>query len=666
MTTMIPKSFRLPAILLTMVGATLLPAQQIPVFTQYQYDARLYNPATWGAGLVAVQYRKQWLDLDENAAPTTIQAMADLTPWIGLRGHRIGLGLSVNADKAHILSRNGIQINFAYHLVENDNWRLSAGVLAGVLFQNFSFGNTRLGDPNDLALFSGDYKATLFNGGLGLHFSTGKPRGEGLHIDVVAPQLYSSDPSYKGRSNGSQGTSSSFVYDNNAHLLAGIGYRFNVGGIGLEPLFLYRSMIGPKKIKSGRYDFSLRAHFIDNLFWLGAGYRPEASAINVSFGINLTQSRNIGIAAGYETHQVFGGSMEFGAFFEEPKEGPVPEPRLKPTMQSQLDNALGEINAAMGRSKRESAGARQFLNQAQAALGEAQRPGQDDDIAELRLGDASAALQQARSKMQQYEIEKKTVEEQAQLAENATNSGVRLKGAEIKMTQVRTARSEVSTVRNTALKDLERLENSVAEATINLPPKAIGSLVKNGDVERVRKNLQKNLDQLPGKPLNMSPVEVKKNGKLVYMTFVFPNSIEKKFDVNTMEDVQALSGLVAQLVGQLQQNVVIESVQIQASLRSANELRFDVDAEYNSEFGKTSEVKYQLIERSNNSTKAQTVKISGKKLQLEKLVALKLYSIEQYLRQKGLGKTLPVNLLIVTGETAQPFTQMYAITIVAR
>ncbi|MCA1481374.1 type IX secretion system membrane protein PorP/SprF, partial [Bradyrhizobium sp. NBAIM08] len=139
-----------------------------------------------------------------------------MTPWIGLSGKRIGVGLSANADKAHILSRTGVQLNFAYHLVENDSWQLSAGILAGVMFQNFSFGNTRISDPNDLALFSGERNATLFNGGFGLHLGTGEPGGEWLHVDVVAPQLYSSDPAYQGPTDVPPGTSTSFVYDNNA------------------------------------------------------------------------------------------------------------------------------------------------------------------------------------------------------------------------------------------------------------------------------------------------------------------------------------------------------------------------------------------------------------------------------------------------------------------
>jgi len=160
-------------IVLLVLFAIDIQAQQNPHYTQYMYNMNIMNPAYAGSkeslsgGLL---YRAQWVGID--GAPTT--ATFSIHSPIG---KNVGLGISVLSDKIGPVEEKNVNGDFSYTLSLGGENRLALGLKAGANFQNIGLfseiGNGNIVQPGDLA-FSQNSNTAKLNIGTGLFYYSKK------------------------------------------------------------------------------------------------------------------------------------------------------------------------------------------------------------------------------------------------------------------------------------------------------------------------------------------------------------------------------------------------------------------------------------------------------------------------------------------------------------
>jgi len=229
-----------------------LVAQQMPAYNQHIYTPETFNPARMGTGFVALGYRQQYLDLG-TSSPKSYFLTADLSSALKL-AEKIGLGISLQADQAHIINRNQINGLFSYYLVKKDELSISAGISAGVLLQQIKFGDARVNNPFDLAIYSASESQMAFDGGpaLSIQLNPGKSNHH-FALDASLPQLFTSDLNYRN---------DQVIADLQPHLFVRAAYRFQNEAFSIEPLFMYRDLLGTTKVSAAGMDAAVKASFL--------------------------------------------------------------------------------------------------------------------------------------------------------------------------------------------------------------------------------------------------------------------------------------------------------------------------------------------------------------------------------------------------------------------
>jgi len=107
-------------------AATVLPAQDMPVFTQKLTNAFLYNPSNAGnaRGSVCLSRRQYWTGVQ--GSPNTSLLSAHLP----INGYRFGTGLTLYQDNVGITQTFSANGAFAYHMILPDRRSFSMGVAA--------------------------------------------------------------------------------------------------------------------------------------------------------------------------------------------------------------------------------------------------------------------------------------------------------------------------------------------------------------------------------------------------------------------------------------------------------------------------------------------------------------------------------------------------------
>ncbi len=283
-------------ILVPLLLAGELKAQQLPLYSQYLMNGFMINPAMAGYdGYTAFNatYRQQWLGFKD--APRTYSASFQsrlfrkshkIVSSPISRGNmlipstkgRVGLGAYILNDVNANVGRTGLSFTYAYHIIL-ENQQLSFG-LAAKLFQyrinsdNLEFGED--GDPvlnNDFVnvAYSPDADfGVLFNG---IDYFIGFSISNLLQTSVMI---------------GSIGTPEFKTYRH--YWLMG-GYRFKVTrDLELEPGALLKTA----ETWNPQADLSLRLYYLQD-FWAGLSYRTNNSMIamigarvdNIFFGYSF-------------------------------------------------------------------------------------------------------------------------------------------------------------------------------------------------------------------------------------------------------------------------------------------------------------------------------------------------------------------------------------------
>ena len=132
-------------VILILLTASEINAQQDPQYTQYMYNMNVINPAYAGysdATSVGILYRNQWEGLE--GAPKTATMNIHFPA-----GKNVGLGFSAISDEIGPVSETNLYIDFSYTLNLNNDNRLAFGIKAGGTFHDIGLVDLALIDPND-------------------------------------------------------------------------------------------------------------------------------------------------------------------------------------------------------------------------------------------------------------------------------------------------------------------------------------------------------------------------------------------------------------------------------------------------------------------------------------------------------------------------------------
>lgn len=261
--------------LLVLITATAVHAQQDPNYTFYVYNMNLINPAYAGASGttdVGVNVRSQWSNV--KGAPET-QSFIFGTPV----GKNVGVGISVISDKTFIERQTSLALDFSYHLQLSETHDLYFGLKGS--FNSYDANTEGLvtygiqQDPNLMNL----------NGRFTPNFGTGVYlRHQDYFLSLSLPKILSPD-----RLNEDDGVATTGADRKHMYLAGGYNFILN-GNTVLKPSVLLRYVdASPLSI-----DLTALIAFNDS-FDLGAAYRIDESISGLAI-FKVAKTMQIGYA----------------------------------------------------------------------------------------------------------------------------------------------------------------------------------------------------------------------------------------------------------------------------------------------------------------------------------------------------------------------------------
>lgn len=648
-------------------------AQQIPVFNQYIYNPQFFNPAALGDGFVGLQYRSQFSELDSKNAPRSFSVNTDLSSALNLSAKKIGIGLSLYSDKAHIVNRLKGKLSFAYHLIQNENSQLSAGIEAGIFSQRIDFGDTRLSNPQDLLLYNSESGKTVFDGGFGIRYKHNSESGKELNFNLATPQLFTSDLNYEvGK-----------TFATNPHLLAVISYKIPIAATAIEPLIMYRDVLGKNSLKKGNTDLGLRAHFMDNRFWVGGGTRLGGSSYNISFGLQAMD--NFHIQGTFETHNMLGNSWEalvvytFGNSNTSTNTPSTSRPSTTSTagpesLRTQFKNLELESKQSTVEVKGLIKDANNQFQQAKSLVEEAKKTGISNEAVTFKLNKAQPFLEASKKLIEQAlvpatsntknEIDAKDLYIQAR-DERKTNKKIDNSFIKIKEYSKGSTKEVNSLVRS--YQQLTKEVNVLKSRTNVGGGNKLESMIASKDVVNLEKHYQDELVNTIGVS-TINSVNVTTNGNTLNLKYQYSDSKNNYKLEGSLSQSKFIADHVIQQIKTLKsKKAKIESITVVASLQARKTTleQTTSKATYREDqFGYRVNIDYKFIDTANQTMQSEMTLVEAGKVSLLQLACLKLHGVQRYLNKNGISSTKhPVDFQLVAPNYEQSTPQEYAIII---
>lgn len=174
------------ALLVVWVCACSAHGQQDPMFTNYQFNSLVFNPAYAGSNehlTLNLIHRQQWVGFE--GAPVT-QSLIAHTP---LKGERVGVGLSLLNDKIGPTRSLNIAGSYAYRMLvgKKKNMKLSIGLQASVANWHGDWLEVTVEQGSDPS-FQRNISRWLPNFGAGVYLS-----GKRFYAGFGCPKLLEND-----------------------------------------------------------------------------------------------------------------------------------------------------------------------------------------------------------------------------------------------------------------------------------------------------------------------------------------------------------------------------------------------------------------------------------------------------------------------------------------
>jgi type IX secretion system PorP/SprF family membrane protein len=274
------------------VGGVLCPfsdihAQQLPLYSQYSFNAFLLNPAVAGAeGYTSVNLtaREQWMGVE--GAPRTfglsvqtrlmkrdfIEKDAPIKKRHGhpLRSGRIGLGLYIYNDQAGLINQTGMHFTYAYHIHTNKS-QLSLGITFSLLQYMINTKDLNLFDKSDDQINSDRLLVYIPDFNIGAYYTD-----EHKYLGLSILQIANSPLKISNYSNKD--------FQIYRHFYLTSGYKFELDEV---------TMLEPSIYLKTTQEFLLQMdatikYIYNKKFWVGFGYRTGYTFIG-SLGVCINR-----------------------------------------------------------------------------------------------------------------------------------------------------------------------------------------------------------------------------------------------------------------------------------------------------------------------------------------------------------------------------------------
>ena len=276
------------SLILSVLIAGSVFAQQEPIFTQYYNNDMAINPAISGSKTYnpfTIQTRQQWLGFEGAPLSTNIS-------YHGALNNRSAMGGYLMFDKATPALQANLHLNYAYHVPLNyDKVNLSFGLGAKFMYYNLDFKPEDLPPGVDPAYSASSYDNTLGDASAGTYLY-----GRNFYFGFSASNVFEST---FNTAIGSSPTSNK-VFKN----YYGMGaYRFRIinNDWQFEPSFLIRKM----SLQDNVNDLTARIFYLENS-WTGLTYRTDGT---LAFAFGFAKN-NIHFSYSYD-HTFAGEIMQY-------------------------------------------------------------------------------------------------------------------------------------------------------------------------------------------------------------------------------------------------------------------------------------------------------------------------------------------------------------------
>lgn len=275
---MIKKTLKYNLLIILILYAFQIQAQQNPQFTQYMYNMSTINPGyatDSGSMNFGALYRAQWVGSEGGPTTGTFFAHSPLAK-------NVEVGLSIVHDEiGDVVKESSVFADFAYVLKLNQTNKISFGIKAGATFFSTNFNGFVYSDPLPDPAFANNVSKTFPNIGIGTFYF-----GKNYYIGFSTPNLLNTKHLEKQSGVVMNGVEA-------IHYFMTGGYVFNLSeNLKFKPAFMARSASGvPLAI-------DITSNFlINNKVELGVGYRLDDS---VSGLVNFKVTPDIRIGYAYD------------------------------------------------------------------------------------------------------------------------------------------------------------------------------------------------------------------------------------------------------------------------------------------------------------------------------------------------------------------------------
>lgn len=274
--------------MLLIIGTTSF-GQQDPLYSQYLLNPFIINPAYAGYSKdvnALAAYRLQWTGFD--GSPVTMNASGH----ISLADNRMGLGLVILQDKIGTDKTTTVQASYAYHILLNNNRRISFGLNGGMVNYNQDFSSLTIDetDPKFLASIN-EFKPTF---GAGIIFSSNR-----FYLGFSVPKMLKATTSIDG--------AELILYDQHAY--AHLAYLFTLTSrLKLKPFALARAVQGsPLSVDFGAAlnadDSYTLGFFTRNLHTYGFLAKINlGDVLRLGYVFELPSNKSVGL--NYTSHEI--------------------------------------------------------------------------------------------------------------------------------------------------------------------------------------------------------------------------------------------------------------------------------------------------------------------------------------------------------------------------
>ena len=271
------KIITITLLIIALLALTKSYAQQLQTSSLYDMQGVLHNPSMAGVqeyNIAGVTYKSQWSGI--SGAPKTATAFGSFN----LPKQKIGIGGFVYNDKTGPISRTGLQLSLAKHIVMKNDAKFSIGIAPSIM--QYSIDRTKLMETlgDDAALGNTDNKIK-FDVAFGISYTDKK-----FQLGASVSQLVQSKLDYY-KGNLSRTEEARFY----RHYYFHGNYNWNVDGVTtITPNFLVTWL------PNAPTEFQVGAKVEHKkILWWGVGYKSRQSYI-LSAGVNISKKISIGYA----------------------------------------------------------------------------------------------------------------------------------------------------------------------------------------------------------------------------------------------------------------------------------------------------------------------------------------------------------------------------------